>query len=212
MLREIGHAELMRFRIGLDGQQDRPIREGDGVTVVVSGADLHHLQADGAFARALVEAAGRHADGMLIAVGRADAVAAAAASAAGQAASRFVALVVPDTPFLLDPMSRIGVKMLLNALSTCTMVRLGRVQGNRMIWVVPSNLKLIDRSTRYIRDLAGVSYEDACLKLFEVIGYIEPRRRAGQAYPPPVGVAVICLREGVRLEEAEARLASYSAR
>ena len=106
VLREIGRAELMRFRIGLDGQQDRPIREGDGVTVVVSGADLHHLQADGAFARALVEAAGRHADGMLIAVGRADAVAAAAASAAGQAASRFVALVVPDTPFLLDPMSR----------------------------------------------------------------------------------------------------------
>ena len=45
--------------------------------------------------------------------------------------------------------------MLLNALSTCTMVRLGRVLGNRMIWVVPSNLKLIDRSTRYIRDLAG---------------------------------------------------------
>ena len=50
-------------------------------------------------------------------------------------------------------MTRIGVKMLLNALSTCTMVRLGRVLGNRMIWVVPSNLKLIDRSTRYIRDL-----------------------------------------------------------
>jgi N-acetylmuramic acid 6-phosphate (MurNAc-6-P) etherase len=77
-----------------------------------------------------------------------------------------------------------------------------------MIWVVPSNMKLVDRSTRYIRDLAGVSYEDACLKLFEVIDYIESRRRSGKAYPPPVGVAVISLRDGVTLEEAERRLES----
>ena len=146
---------------------------------------------------------------MLIAVGRAGAVAAAPRRPRGRRRHASCALVVSrTTPFLLDPMTRIGVKMLLNALSTCTMVRLGRVLGNRMIWVVPSNLKLIDRSTRYIRDLAGVSYEEACRALFEVIGYIEPRRRAGKAYPPPVGVAAIRLRDGVSLEEAEARLAS----
>jgi hypothetical protein len=96
--------------------------------------------------------------------------------------------------------------MLLNALSTCTMVRLGRVLGNRMIWVVPSNLKLVDRSTRYVRDLAGVSYEDACRALFEVIEYVEPRRRAGKAYPAPVGVATMRLRHGLSLPEAEAKL------
>jgi N-acetylmuramic acid 6-phosphate (MurNAc-6-P) etherase len=71
---------------------------------------------------------------------------------------------------------------------------------------VPSNLKLIDRSTRYIVDLAGVSYEQACHALFEVIEYVEPRRRAGQAYPAPVGVATMRLRHGISLEEAEARL------
>jgi hypothetical protein len=75
-----------------------------------------------------------------------------------------------------------------------------------MIWVVPSNLKLIDRSTRYIRDLAGVPYEDACRVLFEVIDYIEPRRRAGKAYPAPVGVATMCLRHELNLPDAEARL------
>jgi len=96
--------------------------------------------------------------------------------------------------------------MLLNALSTCTMVRLGRVLGNRMIWVVPSNLKLIDRSTRYVRDLAKVSYEQACHTLFEVIDYVEPRRSAGKAYPPPVGVATMRLRHQIGLEEAEARI------
>jgi N-acetylmuramic acid 6-phosphate etherase len=117
-----------------------------------------------------------------------------------------VALETPDAFFLLDPLTRIGVKLLLNALSTCTMVRLGRVLGNRMIWVVPSNLKLIDRATRYIRDLAGVSYEEACRTLFEVIEYVEPRRSRGRAYPAPVGVAVMRLRHGLDLAEAEARL------
>jgi N-acetylmuramic acid 6-phosphate etherase len=73
-----------------------------------------------------------------------------------------VSLEIPDTPFLLDPLTRVGVKLLLNALSTCTMVRLGRVLGNRMTRVVPSNLKLIDRATRDIRDLAGVPYARAC--------------------------------------------------
>jgi hypothetical protein len=87
------------------------------------------------------------------------------------------------------------------------MVRLGRVLENRMIWVVPSNLKLIDRSIRYIQDLAGASYEDACHALFEVIEYVEPRRRAGKAYPAPVGVASMHLRDGLPLGEAEQRLA-----
>jgi hypothetical protein len=130
----------------------------------------------------------------------------AATVAARESRGLTVALEVPDTPFLLDPLTRIGVKMLLNALSTCTMVRLGRVLGNRMIWVVPSNLKLVDRSTRYIRDLAGVSYEDACRTLFEVIEYVEPRRRSGRAYPAPVGVATMRLRHGLSLEAAEGRL------
>jgi len=117
-----------------------------------------------------------------------------------------VGLPVPDEHFLVDPLTRIGAKLLLNALSTCTMVRLGRVLGNRMIWVVPSNLKLVDRSTRYIRDLASVSYEDACRALFEVIEYVEPRRRAGKAYPAPVGVATMRLRHRLSLEQAEAEL------
>jgi hypothetical protein len=117
-----------------------------------------------------------------------------------------VALLILDTPFLLDAMTRVGVKMLLNALSTCTMVRLGRVLGNRMISLVPSNLKLIDRSTRYIRDLSGVSYERACQVLFEVIEYVEPRRRLGKASPAPVGLATMSLRHGLSLPDAEARL------
>ena len=98
---------------------------------------------------------------------------------------------VPETDFLLDGVTRVGVKMLLNALSTCTMVRLGRVMGNYMIWVVPSNLKLIDRSTRYIQRLTGMEYQPANNLLFEVIEFVEPRMKADQAYPPVVGVSVM---------------------
>jgi len=207
VLREIGHSELMRFRIGLDGLASRPVRRGDGVTLVSAAADRHLLEPAGATFAALMLAARQAGAGTaMIAVGTADEVARLHSSAAGAAADRVVGLTVPGTRFLLDPLARVGVKMLLNALSTCTMVRLGRVLGNRMIWVVPSNLKLIDRSTRYIVDLAGVSYEQACHALFEVIEYVEPRRRAGQAYPAPVGVATMRLRHGISLQEAEARL------
>ena len=208
VLGEIGRAELMRFRIGLDGQGDRPPRAGDAVAAVVTEADLAFLEEGGAFARAMADAAEAGANTVLIGVGPREALARLAETAPAQRGDTLcVSLEVPSTPFLLDPLTRVGVKMLLNALSTCTMVRLGRVLGNRMIWVVPSNLKLVDRSTRYIQDLAGASYEDACHALFEVIEYVEPRRRAGRAYPAPVGVASMRLRHGLDLEEAEARLA-----
>lgn len=206
VLREIGHHDLMRFRIGLDGLAHRPTRRGDAVTVVVTAADLPLLESGAPFTRQLEGAVATDADAALIGVGRHAELHSLWASAGAQAAGDLVALPVADTPFLLDPLTRVGVKMLLNALSTCTMVRLGRVLGNRMIWVVPSNLKLIDRSTRYISDLAGVGYEEACQALFEVVEYVEPRRAAGKVYPPPVGVATMRLRHGLSLEEAEARL------
>ena len=112
---------------------------------------------------------------------------------------------VPETGQLLHGVTRTGVKMFLNALSTCTMVRLGRVMGNFMIWVVPSNLKLIDRSTRYIQRLTGLDYRAANALLFEVIEYVEPRMKADQAYPPVVGVSVMRVRHKLNNEEAEKR-------
>ena len=75
-----------------------------------------------------------------------------------------------------------------------------------MIWVVPSNLKLIDRATRYIQKLTGLDYEAANHLLFEVIDFVEPRMKADQAYPPVVGVSVMRHRHGLSNEEAERRL------
>src|SRR5207302_1453574 len=117
-----------------------------------------------------------------------------------------ILLPVPKSDFLLDGLARAGVMMLLNAFSTCTMVRFGRMMGNYMIWVVRSYLKLIDRSTRYIQKLTGLDYQKANELLFEVIEYVEPRMKADQAYPPVVGVSVFRAKNEVSNQEAEKRL------
>jgi Na+/H+-translocating membrane pyrophosphatase len=46
-------------------------------------------------------------------------------------------------------------KMILNMLSTGGMVRTGRVRGNYMAYMVPSNKKLVDRAIRIICDETG---------------------------------------------------------
>lgn len=56
-------------------------------------------------------------------------------------------------------------KLALNILSTGTMVKLGKVYGNRMVDVAVTNTKLHDRALRILRDLTGVSREGAALLL-----------------------------------------------
>jgi len=54
-----------------------------------------------------------------------------------------------------------ATKLVLNMLTTGTMIRLGYVYGNLMVNVQPKNEKLRDRAWRIIRDAAGVSMERA---------------------------------------------------
>ena len=52
-------------------------------------------------------------------------------------------------------------KMILHMLSTTVMVRLGRVEGNRMTRIAPVNEKLRSRAVGIVSELAGVSPERA---------------------------------------------------
>ena len=54
-----------------------------------------------------------------------------------------------------------GQKMICNMITTATMIRLGRVRGNRMVNMQLSNDKLIDRGTRMVADELGIGYERA---------------------------------------------------
>ncbi len=73
-----------------------------------------------------------------------------------------------ETPHtLMDIMTHVMVKLVFNALSTGTMAKMGRIWSNWMIQVLPTNKKLIDRSTRIIAELAHISYEQACEEFFK---------------------------------------------
>ena len=52
-------------------------------------------------------------------------------------------------------------KLVLNMISTATMIQLGRVKGNKMVDMQLSNVKLIDRGVRMIMGEIPVSYEEA---------------------------------------------------
>ncbi len=208
IIRDIGMKEILRFRIGLDGLSIRPLGPGDSATAIVTEEDFSSLEREDGFFRERLEEARRAGADIGVVFAGPEGPCGRAREFVREWApeARGVFLQTLDRGLLLKPGLRLGVKMMLNALSTCTMVRLGRVMGNVMIWVVPSNLKLIDRSTRYIAQLAGVGYEEACHALFEAIEYVSPRMAAGKAYPAPVGLATMRLRHGLDFEEAEKRL------
>ena len=64
-------------------------------------------------------------------------------------------------------------KMVLNMLSTATMVRLGYVSGNRMSHLRASNIKLRDRAVRIIVAETGLDYEAAASALEEAGGDVK---------------------------------------
>jgi N-acetylmuramic acid 6-phosphate etherase len=54
-----------------------------------------------------------------------------------------------------------ATKLVLNMISTISMVRIGKVVGNLMVDLNPSNIKLRDRAVRIVRELTGCTAERA---------------------------------------------------
>ena len=129
------------------------------------------------------------------------------------------ALVVVPLSSRNDPLGinqQIALKILLNAHSTAVMARLGKVIGNTMTNVSPSNLKLIGRATYLIQShvndtlsrpqwvkLYGVqepiSYEEANAVLFEAIRFLKDKtEEAGQT--AEVAFSIIRILESLRLK------------
>ncbi|MEX2231903.1 MAG: N-acetylmuramic acid 6-phosphate etherase [Cyclobacteriaceae bacterium] len=52
-------------------------------------------------------------------------------------------------------------KLILNMITTATMIRLGRVKGNKMVDMQLTNNKLVDRGTRMVMEELSVSREEA---------------------------------------------------
>lgn len=58
-------------------------------------------------------------------------------------------------------------KMVLNMISTSLMIKMGRVEGNRMVNMQLSNQKLIDRGTRMLVEALGLTYTEAREQLIQ---------------------------------------------
>ncbi|MDH5466198.1 MAG: hypothetical protein OEY25_02135 [Candidatus Aminicenantes bacterium] len=118
-----------------------------------------------------------------------------------------------------DPLGinqQIALKILLNAHSTAVMARLGKVIGNTMTNVSPSNLKLIGRATYLIQShvndtlsrpqwvkLYGnrepISYDEANAVLFDAIRFLKDKtEEAGQT--AEVAFSIIRVLESLRLK------------
>ena len=195
---KISSTQLMRYKIGSNGTRYRPLVVEDCAIAVMS--DQEKPAAKKFQLKQLEQAREKNARTGMICFGE------TAPAELSDVAQAFAFVPVPATDLLFDGVTRVAVKLVMNALSTCLMVRLGRVQGNFMVYVVPGNLKLIDRATRYIAQLAEVGYEAANRLLFEVLVYVEPRMKQDQAYPPVVRMAVLRAREKLTNEQAEEKL------
>ena len=123
-------------------------------------------------------------------------------------------------PFAHDPLQvnqTLGLKMLLNAHSTGIMAKLGRVVGNTMTAVQPSNLKLYGRATYLLQshvnavlasarwkqahgETAPLDYAQANAVLFDAI-----EKRSGNpalAASPEVELAIVRILESLRQKRA----------
>ncbi len=76
-----------------------------------------------------------------------------------------IAIGVPVGPEVIAGSTRLKAgtaqKMVLNILSTATMIKLGKVYGNLMVDVKVTNVKLAERARRLVAQIASVSEADA---------------------------------------------------
>ena len=89
-------------------------------------------------------------------------------------------------------------KMVLNMLSTATMIKLGKVYGNLMVDVRASNEKLVERCVRIVRTATGADTAAACAAL-EQCNY-------------SAKTAILMILRGIDAPAAEARLAQTQGR
>lgn len=89
-------------------------------------------------------------------------------------------------------------KMVLNMLSTGAMIKMGKVYGNLMVDVKPSNQKLVDRCATIVQSATGVSREEAKQTLEQC------------DYRPKT--AIVMIKKGVSAEDACAALEAANGR
>ena len=97
---------------------------------------------------------------------------------AAQSSHAEIAVEMPTGPEILSGSTRLragtATKMALNMISTLTMVRLGKVYGNLMVDLRPTNVKLRDRAARIVKSALNLERkEDAAALLHRADGNVK---------------------------------------
>lgn len=178
---KLDNTEIYKFMIGNESDPSRTDAADSALIVVGVGNEDHLIRA------ALERFGSQYKKTAAIIVGPAD--------AAGTTDKIFRFPCTPaDSPLRL--WHHLAVKLILNTLSTATMVRMDRVIGNAMVWLSPSNKKLIDRGCRLIAQQTGNSYEQACIALHEAMEEVTSGQRQGKEVPSPVALAIEKIQSG----------------
>ena len=88
-----------------------------------------------------------------------------------------------------------ATKMVLNMITTTAMIKMGKVFGNYMIDHQAINSKLVDRGTRIISILTGLSYDEAYQALLAADKHVKE--------------AVVMVKMNVSLEQARKLIAEH---
>jgi N-acetylmuramic acid 6-phosphate (MurNAc-6-P) etherase len=83
------------------------------------------------------------------------------------------------------------IKCLMNAHSTCVMAKVGRVTGNLMVYVRPSNGKLVDRCARYVQRVLAMTETGLQVKYDDALRAVSAVSAPG-ADPQPCVVLAAC--------------------
>ena len=172
---KLDNTEIHKFMIGCELDPSRTDTTDSALVVVRIGNEEHLIRA------ALERFGSQYKKTAALIVGPAE------AAGAPDETFRF-GCTLADSPLQL--WHHLAVKLILNTLSTATMVRMDRVIGNAMVWLSPSNKKLIDRGSRLIGRQTNCSYEQACIALHEALEEVESRQRQGKEVPSPVALAI----------------------
>jgi len=222
-------AGLYDFSLSKANTAGRGPTKGDLCVLVALTPEESRFAAEGtSFARVLRLAAEGGADAGVIVVtdrpskelpGIAERVRRRWAGAPGRLAVVPVSVRAAGDPFGIR--QQMAAKMLLNAHSTAVMAKLGKVVGNTMTNVSPSNLKLIGRATfliqSHVNDMLGraewvkayggrepISYGEANAVLYDAIDYLKGREaEAGQT--AEVAFSVIRILESLKQKRGVSR-------
>ena len=66
---------------------------------------------------------------------------------------------------------------------------------NLVVWLSPSNKKLIDRSSRLIAQQTECTYEQACIALHEAMEEVQSGQNQAKEVPSPVALAIDRIKE-----------------